>query len=127
MDMWLHCATKFFIPETDFELDEKKSNSTDFALSVKIKNAADTEKQGILEYKVIANDNLLVHVQETPVFISGNTENLYQHEIVLPASETELQNIRVDCSLFEKGKLMDQNTTIYKIENQETQAKNTVQ
>lgn len=102
----LQKVNRLFISQINIEIDKDKSTEIEPQVEVKIRNAHSVEKQGSLKYSVYSSKQELLKIYETPVFISGNAENIYLLKIDLSEIKRE-ENIRVECELFANGKLVD--------------------
>lgn len=101
----IHQVNKLFIPQIHLN----KPNAGVTLVEVQVKNAFNTEKQGVLKYILYSNDKKLFE-KETPVFISGNTENLYRQHLPFSKNTNDTKGLKVVCRLYSEGKLLDKNT-----------------
>lgn len=106
----IHCVNKLFIPNIEVKLTATENAKPSALVKVKIKNTFSTEKQGTLQYIIYSAKNKKIATKETPVFISGNAENLYQQKVNLDADN--LNELKVVCQLFVDGKLLDRNKEV---------------
>lgn len=103
----IHCVNKLFIPDVYLETIGRMALA-----EVKVKNAFNTEKQGILKYTLYSEKNKKLQTKETPIFIAGNAENSYRQELNIDARHTDLKGLKVVCSLYSGGKLFDKNEDV---------------
>ncbi|MBR8534039.1 hypothetical protein KDU71_00575 [Carboxylicivirga sediminis] len=102
----LLCVNKLFMSSIKYGSVFHMANRS---IDIVIRNSYDTERQGILKYSYF-KDEKIVKIYTTPVFISANSENLYQHTIAdeIPDLTT------VECELYSQGALMDKHEVVIK-------------
>lgn len=100
----IHCINKLFIPAINLKFNGK--NATVY---IKVKNSFSTEKQGTLEYALYSGEDEKLEIKETPVFISGNAENIYHQQFKINLQDTNTEGLHVVCKLYSNGKLFDKN------------------
>lgn len=82
-------------------------NGENAQVRVKVKNAFNTEQQAMLKYTLYQGSKKS-STKETPVFISGNSENLYSQEFKINSPEQYAGQLKVVCRLYSNGKIFDQ-------------------
>jgi hypothetical protein len=113
----MHCLNRLYIPEISLDynsVDSKKS----LQVEVKVKNAFMNEKQGLLFYSIQNGEDMDLITKEIPVFIPGNTENTYTHELNIENVKSDLQKIKVDCLLYSNEINYDSDSEIFIIEKE---------
>lgn len=103
----LHCVNKLFIPDIRMEYGGTRIDTTPVFLNVRVRNAFDSEQQGILRYSVYAGKNRIVKEKEIPVFVSGNSENTYRQRISFDEASRFSDDLQVKCELLANKKQMD--------------------
>ncbi|MCG8579142.1 MAG: hypothetical protein MI866_04465 [Bacteroidales bacterium] len=102
----LVCVNKLYMPGMMYK---SKSLLTNKRIDIIVRNSFDTERQAVLKYSYF-NRNKTIEIFTTPVFISANSENLYQHTI-----EEEIADLTaIECELYTQGVLMDRHKVIIK-------------
>ena len=117
MNIKMHRLNKLYIPEIcmDYNSEDLKRS---FNVEVKVKNAFINEKQGLLFYTIQNGEDMDLITKEIPVFIPGNTENTYTHELNIENIKSDLQKIKVDCQLYSNEINYDYDSEIFIIEKE---------
>lgn len=124
LEIRMLCVNKLFIPEINAGISNAVTQSKTLQVEVRIKNAFETEKQGVLVYHLYTDEKYEQLVRETPVFISGNAENIYRQELNLGNEVFEGQEIKIECQLYSNDILFDSNHKVLAINNESLLSKN---
>jgi len=108
-DLRMHCLNKLFIAG----IETVKEGGVVCGIDILVKNSFRQEKQAQMKYVCFAG-NEEVASSGWPIFLNGNSENLYRNRIRINEADKRDNELIVRCSLYLNDQLIDENTMILK-------------